>query len=234
MEVTVAIPPQPSGAGSTGADFDLITGEGQGSGATDRGDADDYTAEYTNLIPNTQYGWRVKYRNFDGVEAVYNPTEQKRYTLANTPSAPTVNNPTSTTLAVAIKPNGNPSHTRFALYNVTGGYYINASGGNSGNTAVRQTQSEWGTVTVVNLTPETTYEFQCKARNGDGIETPLGASGSGTTIDNKPAPTLISISPTQGYVTGGTDITLIGCGCQQHRNHSKDSDQPGMERQCAK
>ena len=29
MDVTVAIPPKPSGAGSTGAYFDLITGEGQ-------------------------------------------------------------------------------------------------------------------------------------------------------------------------------------------------------------
>ena len=73
MDVTVATPPKPSGAGETGAYFDLITGEGQGSGATDRGYADDYTAEYTNLNPNTQYGWKVKYRNRDGVETDLGP-----------------------------------------------------------------------------------------------------------------------------------------------------------------
>ena len=109
MDVTVATPPKPSGTGATAAYFDLITGEGQGSDATDRGYADDYTAEYTNLTPNTQYGWKVKYRNRDGVETAYNPAEQKRFTLANTPSAPTVSNPTITTLDVDVNPNGNPA-----------------------------------------------------------------------------------------------------------------------------
>jgi len=193
MNMTVATPPKPSGAGSTAAYFDLITGQGQGSGVTDRGYADDYTAEYTNLTPNTQYGWKVKYRNRDGIETAYNPTEQKRYTLANTPSAPTVSNPTETTLNVTIDANGNPDYTLFTIYNVTGGYYINASGGNNGDTEVWQTKSDWGTVTVVNLTSGTTYEFKCKAKNGDGIETPLGPSGSGTTT-SLPTPD-ISVNP---------------------------------------
>ena len=209
MDVTVATPPKPSGAGETGAYFDLITGEGQGSGANDRGYADDYTAEYTNLNPNTQYGWKVKYRNREGVETAYNPTEQKRYTLANTPSAPTVSNPTPTTLDVTIEPNGNPDYTLFAIYNVTGGYYLNANGGNSGDTEVWQTKSDWGTVTVVNLTPETTYEFKCKAKNGDGIETPLGASGYGTTTTapdtTPPTPntiaSIVAVSATQIDIT---------------------------------
>ena len=193
MDVTVATPLTPSGAGETGAYFNLITGEGQGSGATDRGFADDYTAEYMNLTPNTQYGWRVKYRNYESIETVYNPTEQKKYTLANTPSAPMVSDHTLITLKVEIDPNGNPTHTQFAIYNVTGGYYVNASGGSNGGDAVWQTQSEWGTVTIVNLTPETNYEFKCKAQNGDGIETPLGASGSGTTTLKFPpkAPTYL-------------------------------------------
>ena len=204
MDVKVAIPPKSSGAGETGAYFDIITGEGQGSGATDRDYADDYTAEYTNLNPDTQYGWKVKYRNHDGVKTAYNPTEQKKYTLANTPSAPTVSNPTPTTLDVTIEPNGNPDYTLFAIYNVTDSYYVNAGGGSSGDTEVWQTESDWGTVTVVNLTPETTYEFQCKAKNDDAIETPFGSSGSGTTK----APPVLKILPESLTIRVGETTTI--------------------------
>ena len=212
MNVTVATPPKPSGAGSTGAYFDLITGEGQGSGASDRDYADDYTAEYTNLNPNTQYGWKAKYRNYDGVETAYNSTEQKKYTLANTPSAPTVSNPTSTMLDVTINPNGNPGHTLFAIYSVTGSCYVNSTGGSNGANEVWQTQGNWGSVTVVELTPGTTYEFKCKAKNGDSIVTSLGASGSGTTLTT---PTVASATPNAlGQGASNKDVVIAGTNFQ--------------------
>jgi len=181
LHLTVASPPKPSGIGQTAAYFDLITGQGQGTGANDRNWADDYTAEYSNLEPNTQYGFKVNYRNYEGTETNSNPNEQKKYTRANTPSAPTVTNPTSTTLDITVEPNGNPSHTLFAIYNVTDDYYLNESGGSNGNTEMWQTQTDWGIVTIINLASETTYEFKCKAQNGDGVITNLGASGFGTT-----------------------------------------------------
>ena len=197
MDVTVATPPKPSGVGLTAAYFSC-------SGAPDQGWADDYTAEYTNLNSNTQYGWKVKYRNRYSVETTYNSTEQKKYTLANTPSAPTVSNPTSTTLDVTINENGNPTHTLFAIYNVTGSYYVNSTGGSNGANVVWQTKSAWGTVTGGNLTAETTYEFKCKAKNGDSIETPLGLSGSGTTT----APPVFKILPESQTIQVGETATI--------------------------
>jgi len=134
------------------------------------------------LVANGRYRYRQKVK--DSAEP---PNESawsdwvERHTLANTPSAPTVSNPTTTTLDVEINSNGNPDYTLFAIYNVTGGYYVNATGGSNGDNEVWQTKSDWGIVTVVNLTPGTTYEFKCKAQNGDGVETPLGESGTVTT-----------------------------------------------------
>jgi hypothetical protein len=320
MYVSVTIPPKPSGNGppelpadQTAGYFDLITGAGQGTGALDRGWADDYTAEYTNLLPNTQYGWKAQYRNFEGEETLFNTfnTEEKRYTyigaptglafgavtnstlelqaqgtfpnltsgdsgiyfdsttpggdgglnewiqstsdtatgllpnteytfqakarngdgvetnygpshskytLANTPPAPTVSNPTINTLDVDVLPNGNPNGTLFALYNKTADYYVNGGGGNNGNTPVWLTDGDWATVTVVNLAPDTTYEFQSKAKNEDGVETGLGPTGSGKTLepppdDLPPTPNSIQsvsvISPTQLDITSqeATDDT---------------------------
>ncbi|MBI5417582.1 hypothetical protein HZA55_06505 [Candidatus Poribacteria bacterium] len=78
---------KPSGAGKTGAYFDMVTGADN-----DRDWADNYTAEYIDLLPNTQYGWKIKYRNYKGIEADYNSTIQKKYTLALVPEKLEVTN----------------------------------------------------------------------------------------------------------------------------------------------
>lgn len=116
-----------------------------------------------------------------------------------------MSNPTLTTLDVTINPNGNPNHTLFALYNITGGYYVNATGGSNGGTEVWQTKSDWGTITVLNLTPVTTYEFKGKAQNGEGIETSFGTSGSGTTAAT-PCP--LKILPEAQTIKVGENITI--------------------------
>jgi hypothetical protein len=134
------------------------------------------------LSPNTEYTFQAKARNGDGVETTFGPSDSK-YTLANTPPAPTVSNPTQTTLDVDILPNGNPAGTLFTLYNKTSDYYVNGDGGNNGNTPVWLTDGDWGTVTVTGLTLNTTYEFQAKAKNGEGIETDFGPPGTGQTLN---------------------------------------------------
>lgn len=96
-----------------------------------------------SLSPNNSYSFRVKSRsgNWDESE----PTDLgSKYTLANTPNAPIVSNPTQTTLDVDVQPNGNPSSTEFAIYNNTAGYYVRADGGNNGATPVWQTDATWG------------------------------------------------------------------------------------------
>jgi hypothetical protein len=186
--VTVATPPMPSGAGSTGAYFDIRTGEGQGAGGLDRGWADNYAVAYANLNVNTQYGWWVKYHNYDGVETGTNPTEQKRFTLANAPSAPALAAPTSTTLELSINANGNPSWTEMAIKCVAASPADSSwqdkwidSAGSPAASAVWQMSVNWGTVTASQLSPSTTYSFQVVARNGDGIVTAFSLSGSGAT-----------------------------------------------------
>ena len=149
----------------------------------------DYSTTRPNPWSDTALVANGRYRYRQQVKDSANPANEsawsdwlEKYTLANIPSAPTVNNPNFATLDVTINPNGNPNHTLFAIYNVTGSYYVNANGGSDGANAVWQTKSAWGTVTVVDLTPESTYEFKCKAKNGDGTETSLGESGSGITL----------------------------------------------------
>ena len=53
----------------------------------------------------------------------------------------------------------------------SGGSYIAADGSDNGDTAVWQTDSQWGTTTATGLSETTEYAFCVKARNGDSTET---------------------------------------------------------------
>src|SRR3989344_679080 len=95
-----------------------------------------------------------------------------KYTLANVPSAPTVNGAAATTLNVTINVNSNPTATQFAVYNATTSQYVQANG-SLGASAIWQTNATWGTKTVTGLSGGTQYCFKVKARNGDAVETAL-------------------------------------------------------------
>ena len=125
----------------------------------------------TGLSVNNIYYFRARARNGDGDETAY-CSWYNRYTLANIPAAPSVNNPTPTTLDVAINPNGNPNYTECCIWNGGGGgYYLNGSGGNNGLTPFWQTISSWSTVTVTGLAPGSYHCFYVSARNENGIIT---------------------------------------------------------------
>ena len=140
---------------------------------------------YTGLGVNTVHSMQVAATN--GTCDSAKTTKISRYTLANTPSAPTVNNPSGSTLDVNVNPNSNPGSTEFAIVITGGAYagdndYVNASGGiNVNGAAVWQTDSTWGAQTVNGLAPGTMYTFKVKARNGDDVETSFGSGASGTT-----------------------------------------------------
>ncbi len=137
----------------------------------------------SKLIPDTCYYFRAKARNGDGDETPYCSSEGK-YTLADTPDAPTVDNPTTSSLDITINPGVNPSYTQYAI-GISGGgdsYYLNAKGGNNGTTPVWQSISSWGTVTAAGLQSNTTYAVEVKARNVEGFETAFGPPGYGTTL----------------------------------------------------
>ncbi|NCD21923.1 MAG: hypothetical protein EOL90_03150, partial [Spartobacteria bacterium] len=109
----------------------------------------------------------------------------------NVPAAPTVDNPTATTLDVAVNANGNPAATEFAIQRTGDSQYLQANG-SFGAAEVWQAAATWGTVTATGLSPETEYSFQVKARNGANVETAFGTAASESTTA---AATGIWISP---------------------------------------
>lgn len=150
------------------------------------------------------------------------------WTLANAPSAPTVDNPTPSTLDVAITSgDGNPSGTTYAIQETTSGNYVQANG-SLGASAVFQTAVTWGTKTVTGLNASTTYTFKVKAQNGGGTETVFSTTTSGTTSASVcTPPTFSSTSLVNVTCNGGSDgsITVNGItgGSGSGYQYSKDN-----------
>ena len=137
-----------------------------------------FSVDLSSLSVNQIYYFRAYAEN--GVGTTLAANELSFTTLANVPAAPTVDNPTATTLDVAVNANDNPAATEFAILRTNDNTYLQADG-TFGAAAVWQTASVWDTTTATGLTPETEYFFQVKARNGANVETAFGAVASETT-----------------------------------------------------
>ncbi|MEI6143258.1 MAG: BspA family leucine-rich repeat surface protein [Mariniphaga sp.] len=142
------------------------------------------TIAITNLSISTQYTVQVfEYNGSAGNEKYYTATATNNpnnsWTLANVPSAPTVNNATASTLDVTVNVNSNPASTEFAIYETTQSKFVQANG-TLGASVVWQTAATWGTKTVTGLTTGSTYTFKVKARNGVNTETAYGTTANGT------------------------------------------------------
>lgn len=139
----------------------------------------------SGLTPNTLYYYRVAAANSSRSA---NGNILEVYTLANTPAAPVVNGSTSNSLNVTIQTNSNPAITAYAIYESTTSQYVQADG-TLGAAPVWQSAATWASpVTVQGLDESTPYSFQTQAVNGDGVETPLSASATGTTSIGAPLP----------------------------------------------
>ena len=132
----------------------------------------------TGLGVNTRYYFNAFAINSAGTSW---GTELNFWTLANVPGAPSVSNPTTSSLNVGINENGNPATTSFAIYETTQNKWVQADG-SLGASAVWQTKAQWGTKTVTGLSAGTQYTFQVKARNGANVETIASGTTSGTTL----------------------------------------------------
>jgi hypothetical protein len=130
----------------------------------------------SGLAVNTQYTYQVKLRDNVNNASNYSSTVSK-YTLANTPSAPTLASPQAISMTIDVNVNGNPAATEFAIYCDTTGQYVQANGA-LGAGAVWQTDTAWGVKTVTGLAANTSYAFRVKARNGDNVETAWSAAAS--------------------------------------------------------
>jgi len=166
-------------------------------------DASNSAKTVTGLAVNTQNTFKVKARNGNNMETDFSGTTSL-YTLANVPSAPTVNNPTATTLDITINANGSPASTEFAIHEVPQNKsplnkYVQTNG-TLGATVVWATAATWGTKTVTGLTTGATYTFEVKARNGVNTETAYSASATQNTCSN----------PTDGGEIGSNQTICSG------------------------
>lgn len=144
---------------------------GSGTGA--------FSNTVSSLSVNVHYYFRAYAQNSAGTSL---GSESNFWTLANVPSAPTVNNPTSSSLDVAVNENSNPSSTEFAIkvtYGATTKYV--QSDGTLGDSEAWATDSTWGTRTVTGLSSSTEYTFSVAARNGANVATAYSSTASGTT-----------------------------------------------------
>ena len=144
------------------------------------------------------------------------------YTLAITPSAPTVTTPTPTTLNVAITSgDGNSTITTYAIKETASGNYVNHTTGALQAGADYQTSATWGTKTVTGLSAGNTYTFSVVAQNGAGVFTSFSPTTAGTTSSSATAPSVttsaatsigVSTSTLNGNVSadGGAAITERG------------------------
>ena len=137
-----------------------------------------YSVDLSSLDVNQIYYFKAYAIN--SVDTTLAANELDFTTLANVPAAPTVDNPTASSLAVAVNENSNPSSTEFAIQCTNNSQYVQ-SDGTLGASAVWATKATWGAKTVTGLSASTAYGFQVKARNGANVETAFGAGASGTT-----------------------------------------------------
>jgi RHS repeat-associated protein len=168
--------------GGTGVTTVATVGPGAGTGIFSNNSG-------AALSPNVQYSYNA-YATKNSTITGYGIVGTF-YTLAAIPTAPIVDGVTGTSLNITIGNDNNPSITTYAIYETTTGQYLQADG-TLGATAVYQTAAGWATDTVTGLLPVTTYTFQVKAQNGDGVATSAGPSTNATTLVQ---PTFAQVSP---------------------------------------
>ena len=186
------------------------TGNSLAEGGTSTGS---FTQTRSSLNVNTLYYYRAYATNDAGT--AYG-ADSSFYTLANIPSTPTVDNATSATIDVTINVNSNPASTEFLIQEVNSGNYVQADG-SLGAGAVWKTSSGWGVggkVVVNSLSPNTSYSFQIKARNGNNVETDYSSAAGATTSAQAPVVSYsgvpAALSTTYGTASATTNISVSG------------------------
>lgn len=172
----------------------------------------------TGLSVNTRYSYRVKTRDDSSNETGYSPT-RSCYTFAAVPPAPSVGNPTASTLDVTPSRGTNPSYTDLAVYNSTRGQYLRADGTSNGTTPVWQTESRWGSLTVGGLAADTLYSFKIRARNGDGHQTGLSTEAQGRTSAQGPTPPTRPQLSVQSTATSAEDFSVSWTSSASHTSY---------------
>lgn len=147
------------------------------------------------LLPNVAYFVRVRARNSpDGILSAYS-NELNVFTLANTPSAPSVSAVQLTSVTLTWGAASNPANTPYEVSFSTDGFQTHFS------TPVPFAAGLVATTTdLLSLSPGTTYSFRVRALNGNAIP-----SGFSVAVET---PTLVSpLSGLSGSALGTSSIT---------------------------
>ncbi len=121
-------------------------------------DGNDFTSK-VKIVHTDDFGHVVTNENTS-------PTAAFAYVKPYTPAAPTVENPTSNTVDVIVNKNvAEISGLEYAIFESTQNKYVQTDG-SLGVSAIWQTGTTWGTVTVTGLSsPVSIYVFKTKSRN---------------------------------------------------------------------
>jgi len=156
--------------------FDFVDSPTGGTGGSDSvwqsGSA--YTS--SGLQTNHQYGYRVKARDGANNETGFSTPTRYAYTVIETPTALTLGPLTSNSIQVQS------SNTPSGLTRGSSGLLIENTT-NGTNSGWKQNNDSW---TSSSLSPNTSYSFRGKARNGDSVETAYSPSASKFTLANQP------------------------------------------------
>lgn len=128
---------------------------------------------FSNLSPNTQY--QVKFAARDKVGHLSEKVTNK-FTQALKPTI-SISNANETSLLVSFSEN-NPAGTQYLIS--CGSQYVNAQGTLVSAPVWFAPQAR--NIAVTGLSPNTSYTFTAKAKNGEGLETEASDSKSGRTL----------------------------------------------------
>ncbi len=158
--------------------------------------ASEWNGTAFGLNPNTAYQFSMI-----SEDNVTSSPSTPVYTLALTPGAPTLYDPATSTIALALAAGGNPTNTVFALFNSTTAAYVQSDGTATSSDAAYFTVAGWNGL-VQGLMANTAYAFFVLAKNGDG--TPTASSSMSNTLYTLAAvPTGLSAVP-----AGAESITV--------------------------
>jgi|GEM_PF-488332 len=162
----------------------------------------------TGLTPNTRYTYKVRAKDILDNTSGYS-AESSKYTLADTPGAPTLAVDSSTQITATLSADSNPAGTYYLITNTT----------NSDVNSDWTTDEEW---ISSGLTCNTEYTFTVKARNGDGVETATATAtattstcasqitgGGGGGIDFRFLPPTPPLNGFQLLINNGSLITSL-------------------------
>jgi uncharacterized repeat protein (TIGR01451 family) len=155
--------------------FDFVGSPTGGLGGKDSGWQPGTSYTNSNLQTNHKYGYRVKARDGLNNQTAYSTT-QYDYTAIRAPTGITFGTTTSTTIQARS------TDTPTGLSRGSSGLWIENMT-NTTNSGWKRDNTLW---TSKLLSPNKSYSFQAKARNGTGIETGYGPSASKYTRANLP------------------------------------------------